>query len=120
MLSDNDTIQSFVKAVGLSPFDMWVILGFVGQSIFTARFVVQWIVSEKKGESVLPVSFWFLSIAGSSIVLIYAVYRRDPVFIFAYGFGNFIYFRNLILVYRKKREMEAKVQNTEGRIQNSE
>lgn len=102
MISINESIQSFVKIIGIRPFNFWIVLGFVGQSMFTARFVVQWIASERRGESFVPVYFWFLSIAGSSIVLAYAIYRRDPVFIAAYGFGNFIYFRNLYLIYRKK------------------
>ena len=102
MQSLTEPIHSFAKIIGISPFNFWIILGFVGQAMFTARFIVQWIASEKKGESIVPVYFWFLSIAGSSIVLVYAIYRRDPVFIAAYGFGNFIYFRNLILIYRKK------------------
>lgn len=102
MGSVSEAFHSFVKIIGIRPFNVWIILGFTGQAMFTARFIVQWIASEKKGESFIPVVFWFLSVFGSSIVLAYAIYRRDPVFIAAYGFGNFIYFRNLILIYKKK------------------
>lgn len=102
MQSLSESIQFFAKIIGIHPFNFWIILGFIGQSMFTARFIVQWIASEKRGESIVPVHFWFLSIFGSSIVLVYAIYRRDPVFIAAYGFGNFIYFRNLILIYKKR------------------
>ena len=108
MQSLNEALHSFAKIVGISPLNFWIILGFIGQAMFTARFVVQWIASERKGESVVPVYFWFLSIFGSTTVLIYAIHKRDPVFIAAYGFGNFIYFRNLILIYRKKNRQVNK------------
>ncbi len=81
---------------------LWLALGFLGQGLFSARFVVQWLASEKKGESVVPVSFWYLSIAGSLTVLAYAIYRFDPVFMLAYGFNSFVYVRNLMLIFRKR------------------
>jgi lipid-A-disaccharide synthase-like uncharacterized protein len=83
--------------------DFWLILGFIGQSMFTMRFIVQWIASEKRKESVIPISFWYFSLAGGLIVLAYAIHRMDPVFILAYLPGNFIYFRNLYFIYRKKK-----------------
>jgi len=82
--------------------DFWLIFGFIGQAMFTMRFLVQWIASEKKKESVIPVSFWYFSLAGGLIVLAYAIHRMDPVFILAYLPGNFIYFRNLYFIYKKK------------------
>ncbi len=81
----------------------WLALGFIGQGLFSARFVVQWLASEKKGESVIPVSFWYLSIAGSLTVLAYAIFRMDPVFILAYGFNSFVYVRNLMLISRRRQ-----------------
>jgi len=83
--------------------DFWLILGFIGQLMFTMRFVVQWIASERKKESVIPVSFWYLSLGGGLIVLLYAIYRMDPVFILAYLPGNFVYLRNLYFIYKKKK-----------------
>ena len=83
--------------------DFWLIFGFIGQAMFTMRFLIQWIASEKKKESVIPVSFWYFSLAGGLIVLFYAIHRMDPVFILAYLPGNFIYFRNLYLIYKKKK-----------------
>ena len=83
--------------------DFWLILGFVGQAMFTMRFLLQWIASEKKKESVIPVSFWYFSLVGGLIVLFYAIHRMDPVFILAYLPGNFIYFRNLYFIYKKKK-----------------
>ena len=83
--------------------NFWLIFGFIGQLMFTLRFIVQWIASEKKKESVIPVAFWYLSLAGGLIVLLYAIYRMDPVFILAYVPGNFVYLRNLYFIYKKKK-----------------
>jgi len=83
--------------------DFWLVFGFIGQAMFTMRFIVQWIASEKKKESVIPVSFWFLSLAGGLVVIFYAIHRMDPVFILAYLPGNFIYLRNLYFIYKKKK-----------------
>jgi len=82
--------------------DFWLIFGFIGQLMFTMRFIVQWIASERKKESVIPVSFWYFSLAGGLTVLAYAIYRMDPIFILAYLPGNFIYLRNLYFIYKKK------------------
>ncbi|MEW6377533.1 MAG: lipid-A-disaccharide synthase N-terminal domain-containing protein [Thermodesulfobacteriota bacterium] len=82
--------------------DFWVVFGFVGQIMFTMRFVVQWIASEKKKESVIPVTFWYFSLAGGLILLSYAIRRMDPVFIVAYLLNPIIYSRNLYFIYRKK------------------
>lgn len=81
----------------------WQAIGFAGQRVFTARFLVQWIASEKKRDSVIPIAFWWLSILGGFNLLAYAIYRRDPVFIIGQGAGLVVYMRNLMLVARKKR-----------------
>ena len=83
---------------------IFLIIGFLGQGIFASRFIVQWIYSEKKGESTIPIIFWYLSIFGGLGLLIYAIFRKDPVIILGQTFGIFIYSRNLILIYRKKNE----------------
>lgn len=72
-----------------------MILGFVGQFFFSMRFVVQWIASEKHKKSVVPLSFWIFSVLGSSLLLIYAIYRKDPVFILGQAPNLLIYFRNI-------------------------
>ena len=82
----------------------WQVVGFAGQGIFSARFVVQWIASEKCGNSVVPVAFWWLSIFGGWGLLAYAIYRQDPVFILGQGLGMVVYVRNLMLVARRDRE----------------
>lgn len=81
----------------------WVAVGLTGQLAFSARFLVQWIMSERAGRSVIPVAFWWLSIAGGMILLSYAIYRLDPVFILGQSMGMFIYIRNLWLIYAEKR-----------------
>ncbi len=82
--------------------DFWLILGLVGQGMFSARFVIQWLASERAHRSVVPTLFWVFSILGSTILLIYAVHRRDPVFILGQSLGLFIYSRNLYLIWREK------------------
>mgnify|MGYP003342367799 CR=1 FL=1 len=83
--------------------DWWAWVGLVAQALFTGRFLVQWIASERAGRSVVPFSFWLLSIGGGGMLLIYALYRRDPVFILGQGLGLFIYVRNIVLVLRERR-----------------
>ncbi|MEJ5349516.1 MAG: lipid-A-disaccharide synthase N-terminal domain-containing protein [Desulfosoma sp.] len=82
---------------------LWLGIGFLAQGLFSARFLVQWIASERIGRSVVPVAFWYLSLAGGALLLAYAVWRRDPVFILGQGTGLIIYGRNLYLVYKEKR-----------------
>ena len=83
---------------------IWEVIGFIGLVTFSSRFIIQWIVSEKKKESVIPVSFWYLSIVGSLCLLGYAIARADPIFILSYLFNGLIYGRNLFFVYSKKRQ----------------
>ena len=80
----------------------FLVVGFSAQALFASRFIVQWILSEKKGESHIPLIFWYLSIVGGLGLLIYAIYRQDPVIILGQSFGLIVYMRNLILIYRKK------------------
>ena len=82
---------------------IFLIIGFLGQGIFASRFVIQWLYSEKKGESAIPLAFWYLSIFGGLGLLTYAIFRKDPVIITGQIFGIFIYTRNLILIYKKNR-----------------
>jgi len=81
---------------------IWLIIGFVGQAMFFMRFLVQWIASERKGESVVPILFWYFSLAGGLILLCYAIHIRDPIFILGQSMGAFIYTRNLFLIFRKE------------------
>jgi lipid-A-disaccharide synthase-like uncharacterized protein len=83
----------------------WVAVGFMGQAAFSGRFLVQWFASERAGRSVVPLAFWYLSIVGSVLLLFYAIYRRDPVFILGQSAGFVVYFRNLRLL-RRSDELE--------------
>lgn len=86
---------------------MWLVVGFVGQGMFFMRFLLQWLSSEKKGRSVIPVAFWYFSFAGGLTLLAYAIYRQDPVFIIGQSTGAFIYARNLQLIARERRDKAA-------------
>lgn len=79
---------------------LWLSVGLLGQVLFSARFLVQWIYSEYKKRSVIPTAFWYLSILGSSTLLAYAIYREDPVFILGQSAGMIVYIRNLVLISR--------------------
>jgi len=82
---------------------VFLILGFVAQGIFASRFIVQWLVSEKQGKSVIPMAFWYLSLFGGILLFIYAVYRKDPVFILGQSTGLIVYVRNIMLRRKERR-----------------
>lgn len=86
-----------------TPDHIWLGIGFLGQAMFTGRFLVQWLASEKKKESVIPMAFWYFSISGGLILLLYAIHKQDPVFILGQALGVFIYLRNLHLIFKKKK-----------------
>ena len=83
------------------------LLGLLGQACFFSRFLVQLLVSEKCGRSVVPTAFWYLSLVGGLLVFVYAVWRRDPVFTLGQSVGIFVYVRNLVLIHRKQKVDEA-------------
>lgn len=89
--------------ITLSRATLWLVIGFLGQAVFTARFLVQWVASERKRDSVVPVAFWWLSLVGGLTLLSYSVHRRDPVIIVGQSMGTFIYVRNLMLVSKGRR-----------------
>jgi lipid-A-disaccharide synthase-like uncharacterized protein len=84
----------------------WLAIGFTGQAIFTARFLVQWAASERSRNSVVPNAFWWLSLLGGVVLLAYASYKRDPVIIVGQALGTFVYTRNLMLVGKARRRAE--------------
>ncbi|MEJ2125593.1 MAG: lipid-A-disaccharide synthase N-terminal domain-containing protein [Alphaproteobacteria bacterium] len=96
---------------------IWHGIGLVGQCMFFMRFVVQWFASEKQKRSVVPEAFWYWSIAGGTIVLIYSIHLLNPVFILAQGTGLTIYSRNLYFIWRNKRQPG---QSPETQAENSE
>jgi len=81
---------------------LWVLVGFLGQGLFMSRFVVQWWASEKVGRSVVPVMFWYFSVGGGIILLIYSLYKKDPVFISGQALGLIVYARNLYLIFAER------------------
>tara|TARA_X000000950_G_scaffold289404_1_gene412971 strand:- start:38547 stop:38855 length:309 start_codon:yes stop_codon:yes gene_type:complete len=99
-------INYFQSLTGLEL--IFLVIGFTGQALFASRFIFQWIYSEKKGESYIPIIFWYLSIFGGIGLLTYAIFRKDPVIILGQSFGIFIYLRNLYLIYNKKNEKNIK------------
>jgi lipid-A-disaccharide synthase-like uncharacterized protein len=100
-------VGDYLLDVFVTHLDWWVLLGFVAQIMFTLRFAVQWLASERAGHSVVPMAFWVFSIAGGLLLLVYALYRRDPVFIAGQAFGVFVYVRNLQFVLRDRAKAAA-------------
>ena len=86
--------------------DLWLAIGFIGQFVFAARFIVQWLASERRRTSHIPIQFWYLSLAGGIIMTAYAVHRRDPVFIVGQASGLVVYARNLMLIHRRERDAQ--------------
>jgi lipid-A-disaccharide synthase-like uncharacterized protein len=101
-------MQNILEFLGLSQFlanpyeAMWVAIGFFGQFMFMMRFVSQWIASERAKKSVMPEIFWYFSLGGGLIVFVYALHKKDPVFILGQGLGVFIYLRNIYFIWRHK------------------
>jgi lipid-A-disaccharide synthase-like uncharacterized protein len=82
---------------------VWLGIGFLGQALFSARFLVQWIASERQRKSVVPILFWWFSLAGGVTLFAYSIYRLDPVFMLGQGFGLIVYTRNLLLIRRERK-----------------
>jgi lipid-A-disaccharide synthase-like uncharacterized protein len=93
----------------------WLVIGFMGQALFTARFLVQWVASEKQRDAVVPVAFWWLSLLGGTALLSYAISRRDPVIVVGQSMGVFVYVRNLMLIDNARRREAADGEETESR-----
>lgn len=86
--------------------NLWLLFGFLGQFLFGMRFLIQWICSERKKKSYIPLGFWYLSISGGLILLVYAIHREDPVFIVGQCMGILVYVRNLMLINRHKKSTQ--------------
>ena len=86
---------------------IWIIIGFTGQALFSARFIVQWLASERLKRSIIPTAFWYFSLAGGLTLLAYALHKQDPVFIAGQGLGLIVYLRNLYLIRSGRQKVEA-------------
>jgi len=101
-------ILPFLPAsIGQQPEQLMVIIGFAGQGLFAMRFIIQWLTSEKQARSVIPLAFWYFSIGGGAVLLLYALWRKDPVIICGQGLGLFIYVRNLYLISKSGQQKQS-------------
>jgi lipid-A-disaccharide synthase-like uncharacterized protein len=108
MLVDiSNAVGGYLHDVFIGSLDWGILIGYVAQSLFAMRFVVQWIASERAGKSVVPTAFWVISIGGGLMLLGYALYRKDPVFIIGQATGLFVYLRNLQFVMRGRTTAAA-------------
>jgi lipid-A-disaccharide synthase-like uncharacterized protein len=94
------SVGGYLHDIFIVNLDLGILIGYIAQAMFAMRFVVQWIASERAGKSVVPTAFWVFSIGGGLMLLGYAIYRKDPVFIVGQAFGVFVYLRNLQFVMR--------------------
>jgi len=101
------SLLNYLHDVFVAQIDAWVMLGFVAQAFFTMRFVVQWVASERARKSVMPVAFWFFSIGGGALLLVYALYRRDPVFIAGQALGLIVYVRNVYFIILNGKQVSG-------------
>ncbi len=97
-----DAATTQIQALGTRE-AAWIAIGFAGQFLFMMRFLWQWIQSERQKRSIIPIAFWYFSLAGGMTLLAYAIHRRDPVFITGQTLGVFVYVRNLVLIRRESR-----------------
>jgi lipid-A-disaccharide synthase-like uncharacterized protein len=86
---------------------VWIIIGFIGQALFSMRFILQWIASERLKRSIIPKAFWYFSLAGGVTLLAYAIHKEDPVFIAGQGLGLVVYIRNLYLIRSGRQRADA-------------
>lgn len=107
IISIGQAISEYIYDVFVLKFDFWLLFGIVAQLLFTARFLVQWLASEKQGQSVMPLAFWYFSMAGGMMTLVYGIVRREPIIIMGQVLAVFIYLRNLILIFRNRRKASA-------------
>jgi lipid-A-disaccharide synthase-like uncharacterized protein len=93
--------------MGSSETTTWIVIGFLGQALFSARFIVQWLASERAKRSLIPMAFWYFSLFGGAVLLSYAIHKRDPVFVVGQAAGLFVYLRNLYLIRTGRQKVEV-------------
>ena len=102
LIQYGQALGDYLYDVFVAKFDFWLAFGLVAQLLFTARFLVQWISSERAGQSVVPMAFWFFSMGGGLMTLIYGVAKREPVIILGQGLATIIYIRNIMLIVKNR------------------
>jgi len=102
LIQFGQAFHDYIYDVFVAKFDFWLAFGLVAQLFFTARFLVQWISSERAGKSVVPIAFWFFSMGGGVMTLIYGIAKREPIIIFGQGLATVIYLRNIMLIFKNR------------------
>ena len=100
-------LSDYIYDVFIAKFDFWLAFGLIAQLFFTARFLVQWISSERAGKSVIPMAFWFFSIGGGLMTLVYGIAKREPIIILGQGLATIIYIRNIMLIVKNHRQSQT-------------
>src|SRR6266536_1963417 len=103
-------VADYFREVFILQLDWWIALGFLAQALFSARFLVRWIASERAGRSVIPLAFWLFSVGGGTLLLVYALHRKDPVFIAGQALGLLIFARSLDFIHRGRRHAAVAAQ----------
>ena len=105
LISIGQEISAIFYDAFVAKFDFWLVFGVIAQLLFAARFLVQWIASEKQGKSVIPFAFWFFSMGGGLMTLAYGLVKREPVIILGQGLATLIYVRNIMLIIKERRQV---------------
>ena len=108
LVSLSQAVGDYLHNVFLMQLNWWILIGYAGQGLFSMRFLIQWLASERVGRSVIPLAFWFFSIGGGVLLLVYALYIRDPVFILGQAMGLMVYSRNLYFVFHERKQPGVK------------
>jgi len=111
LISYGQVLGDYLYDVFVAKFDFWLAFGLIAQLLFTARFVVQWISSERAGQSVVPMAFWFFSIAGGMMTLVYGIAKREPVIIIGQAAATVIYVRNIMLIVKNRGKASKTLSN---------
>ena len=107
LISIGEAISGVFYDAFVAKFDFWLVFGIGAQLLFAARFLVQWISSERAGKSVIPFAFWAFSMGGGLMTLVYGIVKREPVIILGQGLSTFIYIRNIMLIMKERREAQS-------------
>ena len=105
LIQYGQALSNYLYDIFVAKFDFWLAFGLVAQLSFAARFLVQWIASERAGKSVVPLAFWFFSIGGGLMTLVYGLVKREPVIIIGQLLSNIIYVRNIMLIYKSRQRV---------------